>query len=212
MSMNTTRIHFKPDGTNECGYCGLRSFEHIHEPNTKPKDFIAVLSGDSPLLVGSTDPIMEGSRGEAGTCNHNHPGTQTKPATTPQPQGWEEVIICDGLYTGRIGKVIGVGSNKHSIKLLIEGVERYEPDYALLPITEENKQAIELLVSHITTLLAQKEEEKHALVREIMEEVIRERPRGDATNHNTYNDGKRDLCDRILTAIAEKHGITTNEQ
>lgn len=75
---------------------------------------------------------------------------------TPDTE-WREVqvgdrVICDGLSTGKIGKVLGLGSSEHSIKLLVEGVERYEPDYALLEVTAENKRAVELLLSHYSQL------------------------------------------------------------
>lgn len=70
----------------------------------------------------------------------------------------EIVVICDGLFTGKTGKVIGVGSSEHSIKLLVDGVERYEPDYALLQVTEENKLAVELLVMHLTSEAKKQEE------------------------------------------------------
>lgn len=59
-----------------------------------------------------------------------------------------KVVICDGLYTSKVGTILGTGSSRHSIKLLVDGLERYEPDYALLHVTEDNEQAIILLLSH----------------------------------------------------------------
>lgn len=69
-----------------------------------------------------------------------------------------QVVICDGLYTGQFGDLMGYGSSKHSIKLLVQGVERYEPDYALLDVTEDNEQAVRLLLSHHQELQKAREE------------------------------------------------------
>ena len=84
--------------------------------------------------------------------------------TTPKESGWRErleqmqngdVVICDGLYTGKIGHIVGIGSTEHSIKLLIDNeIERYEPDYALITIPDDNKKALALLVSHLATAIA----------------------------------------------------------
>lgn len=70
-----------------------------------------------------------------------------------------KVVICDGLYTGKVGTILGTGSSRYSIKLLIEGVERYEPDYALLYVTEDSEQAVKLLLAHLRQSEAQKREE-----------------------------------------------------
>jgi hypothetical protein len=59
-----------------------------------------------------------------------------------------KVVICDGLYTGKVGTILGTGSSQYSIKLLVDGLERYEPDYALLHVTEDNEQAVKLLLTH----------------------------------------------------------------
>lgn len=82
--------------------------------------------------------------------------------TTP-PERIEEklagkIVICDGLYTSKVGTILGTGSSRHSIKLLVDGLERYEPDYALLHVTEDNEQAIILLLSHHQELQKAREE------------------------------------------------------
>lgn len=63
-----------------------------------------------------------------------------------------DVLICDGTYTGKVGKIIGVGSSEHSIKLLVDGTERYEPDYCLLRVTKDNKKSVVLLILHLTAI------------------------------------------------------------
>lgn len=49
--MNKVKIIFFPAEPNEpnepCSYCGISSFAYIHEPNTKPKDFIII--EESPM-------------------------------------------------------------------------------------------------------------------------------------------------------------------
>lgn len=35
-------FEFIPDGNNECEVCGICSFRHLHQPNTKPKDFVRI--------------------------------------------------------------------------------------------------------------------------------------------------------------------------
>lgn len=52
---NKEEIHFIPDGNTECDYCGVTAFEHIHKPNTVPKDFIIVEKQDVP----SPNPLIE---------------------------------------------------------------------------------------------------------------------------------------------------------
>ena len=43
MKLNLQKIHYKPEEfESECAYCGIFSFEHIHEPKTLAKDFIRV--------------------------------------------------------------------------------------------------------------------------------------------------------------------------
>ena len=68
-------------------------------------------------------------------------------------------VVCDGLQTSQFGKVIGVGSDEHSIKLLINGEERYEPDYCLLEVTAKNKRAVELLLIHFKQIIAERDRE-----------------------------------------------------
>lgn len=37
--LNKEKIIYKA-GRGECDYCGISSFDHIHLPNTLPKDFV----------------------------------------------------------------------------------------------------------------------------------------------------------------------------
>lgn len=62
-----------------------------------------------------------------------------------------DVIICDGLLTGKHGKPIGTGSSKDVILIDIDGIQRYQGAYALLPVTEKNKRAVQLLMSHFAS-------------------------------------------------------------
>lgn len=79
-----------------------------------------------------------------------------------------KVVICDGLYTSKVGTILGTGSSRRSIKLLVDGLERYEPDYALLHVTEDNEQAIILLLSHHQELQKAREEERDKILRNIL--------------------------------------------
>lgn len=72
-----------------------------------------------------------------------------------------KVVICDGLYTGKVGTILGIGSSQYSIKLLVDGLERYEPDYALLHVTEDNEQAIKLFLAHHQQLQKAREEREN---------------------------------------------------
>jgi hypothetical protein len=76
-------------------------------------------------------------------------------------------VVCDGLRTGKFGKVLGHGSSKHSIALNIDGDEIHEPDYCLLEVTEQNKRAVELLLSHLTTTRKEAFEEALAELPEV---------------------------------------------
>lgn len=78
-----------------------------------------------------------------------------------------KVVVCDGLYTGKVGTILGTGSSQYSIKLLVDGVERYEPDYALLHVTEDNEQAVKLLLTH-----HQLQKVRHDWLREEKERTI----------------------------------------
>lgn len=82
----------------------------------------------------------------------------SKPCHTPSVEG-EEVLICDGMETGTIGFVGGrkgtsvavciEDKNRHNCEGLCPNGGTFEPEYALLHITKENKQAVDLLVSHL---------------------------------------------------------------
>lgn len=73
-----------------------------------------------------------------------------------------EVVICDGLFTGTFGTVGGHKGTSvavcipnysgHDCDGMCPGGGTYEPEYALLEVTNENKEAIKLLVSHIEAL------------------------------------------------------------
>lgn len=85
-----------------------------------------------------------------------------------------DVVICDGLFAGKIGHIVGVGSSEHSIKLLIDNeIERYEPDYALISITDDNKKALALVVLQLTTTQRVREKTIEEVKIEIEKEVDR---------------------------------------
>lgn len=136
----------------------------------------------------------------------------------PQYLTKEEVAICDGINTGKIG-VVG-GYKGQSVAICIKDFKghdcdgmcpnggTYEPEYALLPITSENKQAVELLLAHLRLA------DKQALLEEINEWAEKNKTkylRNEETSGltadecSTYRDGFKDAYSNLQAFIKSKN-------
>lgn len=122
----------------------------------------------------------------------------------------QEVVICDGLLTGKFGTTGGrkgtsvavcIPDGGHDCDGMCPSGGTYEPEYALLRVSAENKQAIELLVSHLVDLSAHDKErtaEVEAKVRKLTEIT--------SVPDNPWNKGYFDALEDVLTTLRSPEG------